>query len=67
MSFYNGTITGVAAGVPGSWKAEFQTPAGPRTMVLSQIETECCMQSYNSYGFILYLGVYICVSLYRNI
>ena len=53
MSFYNGTITGVAAGVPGSWKAEFQTPAGPRTMVLSQIETECCMQSFNSLARLL--------------
>ena len=53
MSFYNGTITGVAAGVPGSWKAEFQTPAGPRTMVLSQIDTECCMQSFNSLARLL--------------
>jgi len=36
MSFYNGTITGVAAGEPGSWTVEFQAPAGPSTMVLTQ-------------------------------
>ena len=53
MSFYNGTITGVAAGVPGSWKVEFETPAGPRTMVLTQSETECCMQSFNSLARLL--------------
>ena len=53
MSFYNGTITGVAAGEPGSWTVEFQAPAGPSTMVLTQSEAECCMQSFNSLARLL--------------